>query len=180
MSSLTPSLIRLPNAMKTCALVAALALTPGCFTVNASLPGTLRNDVKPDQTEKVGALKIEKTNYFFLFGLVGAPKEDFFANEIKQQVQARGADGVANVKYEGRTGCVNLLISFFTCDIVTPRDYTLSGDIVRIKTAPLAGVPPSVAPAAVAAPGVKQVRRLDDGVAPEQVAAQTLAPSQEY
>lgn len=120
---------------------ALLALSTGCFTVNAALPGTLRNDVKSDQTEKVGSLNIEKTNWFFIGGLVGAPAEDVFSGEIKSQVQARGADGVANLTYEAKTGCLDLIIGGLTCSLVTPRSYVVSGDIVRIKAAPLPGNP---------------------------------------
>lgn len=128
-------------------LVALLAMITGCYTVNASLPGTLRNDVKSDQTEKVGSLNIEKTNWFFLFGLIGSPPEDVFATEIKSQVQARGADGVANLTYEAKSGCVDLLISYVTCQLVAPRSYQVSGDIVRIKAAPLPGKPAKAADA---------------------------------
>jgi hypothetical protein len=132
---------------RTIILVALLAMTTGCFTVNAALPGTLRNDVKSDQTEKVGSLNIEKTNWFFLYGLIGSPPEDVFATEIKSQVQARGADGVANLTYEAKTGCVDLIIGQLTCQLVTPRSYVVTGDIVRIKAAPLPGKPAKAADA---------------------------------
>ena len=120
------------------AMVAALS---GCFTVNADLPGTLRTDVTPEQTEKVGSLSFEDTHWYFIAGLVGAPPEDYFSTEIKKQVQARGADGVANLTYEAQSGCLDLVIQGCTCSIIAPRSYKVTGDIVRIKSAPLPGKP---------------------------------------
>lgn len=124
-------------------LVAAVAVasTSACYTVEANLPGTLRNDVKPDQTESAGKLAIEQTNWFFIWGLVGAPPADFFSAEIKRQVQAKGADGVANLTYESQNGCVDLIVSGLTLGCIGPRTYKVTGDIVRIKSAPLPGKP---------------------------------------
>lgn len=135
-------------------LIAVLVLASGCYTMNAALPGTLRNDVKSDQTEKVGSLKVEKTHWFFIGGLVGAPPDDVFAQEIKKQVQARGADGVANLTYEANEGCTDILISRLTCQLVAPRSYVVSGDIVRIKAAPLPGKPAKSADAGVTSPSL--------------------------
>jgi hypothetical protein len=123
--------------MKKMIALVLLAAASGCYTVNAQLPGALRND-KPE-VEKVGQVNIEKTNYFFILGLVGEPPPDFFAAELKKQVEAKGGDGVANLQYESSSGCVDLIISECTFQIVTPRDYKLTGDIVRIKSAPLPG-----------------------------------------
>lgn len=123
--------------MKKIITLSLLLAASGCFTVNAQLPGAIRND-KPE-VEKVGQVNIEKTNYFFIAGLIGEPAPDFFATELKKQVEAKGGDGVANMQYESSTGCVDLIISTCTFEIVTPRDYKLSGDIVRIKSAPLPG-----------------------------------------
>lgn len=128
-------------------LALVLAASTGCFTLNASLPGTLRNDVKSDQTEKVGTLSYETTHWFYLFGLVGAPEEDIFAAEIKKQVQARGADGVANLTVESKAGCFDLLVNYCTCQLIAPRTYNVTGDIVRIKAAPLPGSPAKAADA---------------------------------
>jgi hypothetical protein len=122
-------------------LAVALASLTGCYTVEANLPGTLRNDVKPEHVEPVGRLQVEKTNWFFLLALVGDPPKDFFAAEIKKQVQAKGADGVANLTYESEFGCVDLLITGVTFGCVSPRTYKLSGDIVRIKAARVPGKP---------------------------------------
>ena len=125
--------------------VAALALVVvaagGCYTVNANLPGTLRNDVKSDETDSVGSLNIEKTNYFFLWALIGNPTPDFFSAEIKQQVQSKGADGVSNLTYESQTGCVDLIITGVTGGCVAPRTYKVTGSIVRIKSVRLPGKP---------------------------------------
>jgi hypothetical protein len=118
-----------------CSIIALGAA--GCYTVNAQLPGAIRND-KPE-VEKVGQVNIEKSNYFFLAGLVGDPGPEFFAAELKKQVQAKGGDGVSNLTYESQLGCVDLIITGCTIGIVAPRSYKMSGDIVRIKSAPLAG-----------------------------------------
>ena len=123
------------------AIALSLAALTGCYTVNAKLPGTVRTDVSADQTEKVGSLSYETTHWYFIAGLIGAPAEDVFSEEIKKQVQARGADGVANLTYEAKFGCLDIVLTACTCNIIAPRTYTVSGDIVRIKAAPLPGKP---------------------------------------
>lgn len=125
------------------ALVAAVitVAAAGCYTTEANLPGTLRNDVKAEHLETVGKLQVEKTNWFFLWALIGNPPPDFFASEIKKQVQAKGADGVANLTYESEFGCVDLLVTGVTGGCVAPRSYKLKGDIVRIRAARLPGKP---------------------------------------
>lgn len=126
-----------------CTLIAALST--GCFTTRADLPGTLRADVTPSDVEKVGTLEIEKTNWFFLWGLAGTPPKDFFATDIQKAVQAKGADGVANLKYESQEGCIDWGVSGCTGYLVAPRTFKVTGDIVRIKKAPLPGKPAKVA-----------------------------------
>jgi hypothetical protein len=130
------------RALLVCAL---LVLSSGCLSMRAKLPGTLRADVTPADVEKVGELRIEKSNYFFLAGLLGRPPADIFAADIQKAVQAKGADGVANLRYEAEDGCLDLGISVCTLYIVTPRTYRVTGDIVRIKKAPLPGRPAKVA-----------------------------------
>jgi hypothetical protein len=127
------------------AAVAAVVGGIGCFTVNAEIPGTLRGDVASDETERVGVLAIEKNHWFYVFGLVGEPPQDFFSTELKKAVQQKGADGVANLEYQSELGCMDLVIASCTVGCITPRTYTLTGDIVRIKKAPLAGKPAKVA-----------------------------------
>jgi hypothetical protein len=120
-------------------VVAALA---GCYTVNADLPGALRGDVKPEQTEKIGSFSVQKSNTFYLFGLVGAPGPDFFAAELRRQVDDKHADGVASLRIQSEWGCVDLIVSNVTLGCISPRTYTISGDVVRIKTPPIAGKKP--------------------------------------
>src|SRR5688500_12930787 len=115
-------------------LVGALALVGGCYTANVQLPGTLRNDIEPAQTESAGRVELEKTNYFFLFGLVNQPQPDFLAVDLRQQVKARGGDGVRNLQYESQFGCLDLIISGLTFNCVTPRTYKVTGEIVKIKS----------------------------------------------
>lgn len=132
------------NIIVLCTLVLAIS-SAGCFTTRAELPGTLRADVTPQDVEKVGALEVEKTNWFFFWGLAGAPPADFFAKDIQKAVQAKGADGVANLKYESQEGCVDWGISGCTGYLIAPRTFKVTGDIVRIKKAPLPGKPAKVA-----------------------------------
>ena len=124
----------------------SLLASSGCFTVNAELPGALRND-KPE-TEKIGALNIEKDNYFFIEGLVGEPPRDFFSTEIKKQVQAKGGDGVSGLTYESSFGCFDLIIGGCTLGCVAPRSYKVTGDIIRIKSGRLPGKPAKTVDAA--------------------------------
>lgn len=134
---------------KLIAIAIVVLASSGCYTVNAKLPGTLRNDLSAEDYEKVGTLNYETSHWYFVYGLVGSPPEDFLSKEIKSQVQSKGADGVANLKYESQAGCMDLLIH--TCagnGCISPRTYKVTGDLVRIKKAPL----PGAAPTADAAP----------------------------
>jgi hypothetical protein len=130
-------------------LLAAVALVgaSGCYTVNADLPGTLRGDVADSEVERVGTVTVEKSQWFFLWGLVGETPKDFVAEELKKQVQSKGADGVANLTWQSQFGCVDLLASACTVGCVTPRSYKVTGDLVRIKKSPLAGKPAKAAEA---------------------------------
>ena len=120
-------------------LALAISAMTSCYTVEANLPGTLRNDLKPDQTETVGTVKIEKGNWFFLWGLMGNPPPDFFSTELKQQVKAKGGDGVSGLTYESQAGCVDLIIGAVTGGCISPMSFTVSGNIVRVKAAPIPG-----------------------------------------
>ena len=127
------------NLISAAVLVLAAVPAAGCYTVEANLPGTLRNDVKVDQTENVGQVNIEKGNWFFLWGLMGEPPKDFFSKELRQQVRAKGGDGVSGLTYESQAGCVDLIIGGLTFGCISPMSYKVTGGIVRIKTAPLPG-----------------------------------------
>ncbi len=151
----------LPLAM---ILVAAL-LGSGCMTVKAQLPGTLRGDVEKTDVEKVGSFKYETGNWFFLWGLIGAPAEDVFAKEIRQQVLSKGADGVENLAVTSKSGCLDLIIGACTCALVVPRSYEVTGDLVRIKKAPLPGNPPKAGPAPAGKPAQTASVLSDDVVA---------------
>lgn len=151
------SRVKLIQSIRALATAAVVVASSGCFTMNAAVPGTLRSDVESTDVDRVGTLNVEKTNFFFFWGLVGAPDKTFFQEELKQQVAANNGDGVANLRYEAQEGCVSLIIGGITCGIVAPRDYKLSGDIVRIKVPTVAGganqpLPPPPASAGDAAP----------------------------
>jgi hypothetical protein len=153
---------------KVSAIIATLAVSGGCYTVNAELPGTLRGDVSSTDTEKVGSLSIETSHWFFLYGLVGETPKDLISTELKKQVQAKGADGVANMTYESEDGFIDLVIGNCSAGCVTPRTYRLKGDLVRIKKAPLPGRPAKVAD-------------LDNGaVPPAESPYQLVSDSQQY
>ena len=144
------SLSRVMRALSAAAVVVASA---GCYTVNAELPGTLRGDVSSTGTERVGSLAVETNHWFFLYGLVGETPKDIISAELKKQVQAKGAYGVANLTYESEFCCVDLLINSCSAGCVTPRTYRVKGDLVRIKKSPLPGRPAKVADAEAAADG---------------------------
>lgn len=129
----------------TAVVLVVAALASGCWTANAQLPGTLRNDGV--STDSVGRLNIEKTNYYFLFGLINKPSDDFVATEIRQAVKSAGGDGVANLTYEAQFGCLDLIIYQLTIGCVSPRTYKVTGDIVKIKAPPLPGKSAGIEPA---------------------------------
>lgn len=122
----------------------ALLFASGCYTMNASLPGTLRGDVEPERLETVGRFEHEVNHWFIPCGLGTAPETEF-RKEILRQVKERGADGVANLKFEAYTGPVDCVIGT-VCPFVQPRTFRVSGDLVRIKKPPLPGERPSEAP----------------------------------
>lgn len=126
------------------ALGLASLASSACFTMNADLPGTLRGDVANGDVERIGSISYETGHWFYLWGLVGAPPRDVFAAEISKQVRAKGGDGVANLRYEGEFGCIDIGIGGCTGGCIMPRTYRVTGDVVRIKKAPLAGRPPKM------------------------------------
>lgn len=136
-------------------ILAALAVSSGCYTVNAELPGAIRSDVTAADTEPAGTVHIEKGHWYLLWGLIGSPPADVFAADLKKEVRAKGADGVANVTYESQESCGDLIIGGLTCSLISPRTLSLKGDLVRIKKPPLPGKPLALAepsaPAAVLA-----------------------------
>lgn len=140
----------------------ALALTSGCYTMNASLPGTLRGDVEPERLETVGQFEYEVNHWFIPCGLGAAPETEI-RKEILRQTKEKGADGVANLKFEAYTGPVDCLIGR-VCPIIQPRTFRVSGDLVRIKKPPLPGQRPTEAP-----PGgpitVDRAPALENGIA---------------
>lgn len=127
-------------------LCVALALftASGCYTINASLPGTLRGDVEPERVEKVGTFAYEVNHWFIPCGLGAAPEAEI-RKEILRQTKEKGADGVANLKFEAYTGPVDCVLGR-VCPIIQPRTFRVSGDLVRIKKPPLPGQRPSEAP----------------------------------
>ncbi len=131
-------------AHRACALL-MMPATGACVTVTADLPGAIRSDVTAAETEPVGTVVIEKGHWYFLWGLVGSPPADVFAADLKKQVRAKGADGVANVTYESQESCGDLIIGGLTCSLVVPRTLSLKGDLVRIKKPPLPGKPLALA-----------------------------------
>jgi hypothetical protein len=154
-----------------------MAALSGCSTMNASMPGTLRSDVSEKETESTGSVKIERTHFFFLWGLLGAPDKSFFVDELTKQVSSAGGDGVANLRYESQAGCVSLLITGFTCGIVSPRDYKVTGDVVRIKVPALAG---GVNPALEAPPPAPGANPTPVPTTPTPTTPDTPPPSYAY
>lgn len=139
-------------------VVASLAGS-GCYTVNADLPGTLRADLSDADMERVSVASVEKGQWFFLWGLVGETPRDFVSAELAKQVQSKGADGIANLTWKSEFGCTDLLFAGCTGGCVTPRTYKVTGDIVRLKKAPLAGRPAKAAALPVPGPVVVDAQR---------------------
>lgn len=137
-------------------LAVALIALPGCFTVNADLPGTLRSDVTKDDVETVGRFDVQKGNSFLFWGLTGQPPPDFIASELKREVKAKNGDGVQNLEYHSEFGCMDILLSSVTCGILAPRTFRFTGDIVRIRKPALSGgaaaSDPGAPPEAIAPP----------------------------
>lgn len=145
-------------------LVVTLAFASGCYTMNASLPGTLRGDLDPERdVEKVGEVSAEVNHWFIPCGLGAAP-ETTFRKELLEQARAQGADGVANMKFEAQGTFFDVVVGT-VCPVLGPRTYRLSGDLVRIKKPPLGGLPPGDAP-----PGGQVTVDKDDEPRPPDVA----------
>lgn len=134
-------------------LAVALVALPGCYTVNADLPGTLRSDVTKDDVETVGRFDVQKSNNFLFWGLSGQPPPDFISTELKREVKAKNGDGVQNLEYHSEAGCSDILLNYVTCGILGPRTFRFTGDVVRIRKPTLAGTaPPSTTTDAPPAP----------------------------
>lgn len=141
----------------------ALVLASGCYTLNASLPGTLRGDVEPERLETVGRFEHEVNHWFIPCGLGEAPEAQF-RKEILRQVKEQGADGVANLKVEAYNGPVDCVVGR-VCPFIQPRTFRMSGDLVRIRKPPLPGQRPSEAP-----PGGPITVEADPATTPEELA----------
>ena len=113
----------------------------GCFTMRAELPGVLRDDVKPADTENLGPLVVEQQHWFLLHGFFGKTPRDFLSGELKAAVQKRGGDGVAGLKYVSEQSCADAAIGTCTFGCVVPRTYRITGTVVRIRAPRLPGRP---------------------------------------
>jgi hypothetical protein len=76
-----------------------------------------------------------------LFGLVGSPPPEYFADELRREVKSKGGDGMRNVTYEAQFGCFDLVIGTCTGGLVAPRTSKVSGEVVKLKAAPIPGKP---------------------------------------
>lgn len=123
-------------------VVALLSLgATGCFTMRAELPGVLRDDMTPADSENLGPLTLEKKHWFLVNGLLGRVPKDFLAADIKAAVQKRGGDGVAGLKYQSEHTCGDAAIGACTLGCFVPRTYRVTGTIVRIHAPRLPGRP---------------------------------------
>jgi hypothetical protein len=134
---------------RTLLLTCACVLATGCSTMTATLPGTLRNTVSDLDIETVGTVQIERTQTYLLWGLVGAPPQDWIARELAQQLQSQHGEGMARIVFESQTGCLDLTITGLTLGCIAPRSYRLHGDVVRWRTG---AHPASTAPVAPESP----------------------------
>jgi hypothetical protein len=120
-------------------LAVALSALPGCFTVNADLPGTLRSDITTADVETAGRLDVQKGHTFLFWGLSGQPPPDFIATELQREVKAKSGDGIQNFEYNSEFGCSDLVLGTVTLGILAPRTFRFTGDIVRIRKPALGG-----------------------------------------
>ncbi len=123
-----------------------LWLVSGCYTLNASLPGTLRGDIEPGpEAQTLDSFEVEVGNTYYFWGLAGSPPLDILEQEIVQEVESRGGNGAANLEFESVREFPDLAINCVTCGIVGPWTYRIKGDAVRINVPPLPGQPPASA-----------------------------------
>ncbi len=120
----------------------ALAIVmSACFTMNAELPGVLRNDVAPAEHERLGSFSVEKKHWFLIDGLFGAPPRDLLSAEIRAAVQKRGGDGAIGLHYESEHTCGDVATGVCTLGCLVPRTYRVQGTVVRINAPRLPGRP---------------------------------------
>lgn len=124
---------------------ALLGLLSGCLTMNTALPGALRHDLEEQDVEPIGHFQLEVHHSFAPLGL-GTVPGDPLREQILEAVKARGADGVRNLRLESYHSFSDVVTRWMTCHFVQPRTYRLSGELVRIRTAPLPGEEPQSAP----------------------------------
>ncbi|OGQ18110.1 MAG: hypothetical protein A2138_11645 [Deltaproteobacteria bacterium RBG_16_71_12] len=123
-------------------LVSLLTLgASGCFTMNAELPGVLRNDLTPADHESLGAFTVEGRHWFLIDGLFGKPPRDLLAADIRAAVQKRGGDGATGLSYESEHTCGDTAIGTCTLGCLVPRSYRIKGTVVRIRAPRLPGRP---------------------------------------
>lgn len=123
-------------------LSSLLALAAGgCFTMNAELPGVLRNDLTPADQESLGTFTVEGRHWFLLDGLFGKPPRDLLATEIRAAVQKRGGDGATGLSYQSEHTCGDTAIGSCTLGCLVPRSYRVTGTVVRIRAPRLPGRP---------------------------------------
>ena len=124
----------------------ALLLFSGCLTMNTALPGALRNDITETDMEPVGHFQIEVKHSFAPLGM-GTLPGDPLRERIIEEVKARKADGVRNLRLESYNSFSDVMTRWMTCQTVQPRTYRLSGELVRIRKAALPGEEPAAVPA---------------------------------
>lgn len=121
-------------------------LLSACLTLNTALPGTLRDDLEEKDMEPVGHFQIEVQHSFAPLGM-GTVPGDPLRKRIMEEVNARQADGVRNLRLESYNSFSDVVTRWMTCQMVQPRTYRLSGELVRIQKAPLPGEEPQMTPA---------------------------------
>lgn len=126
-------------------LLIPFVLCAGCFTVNTALPGALRGDLSEQEIEPVGHFQREIRHSFAPFGLGEVPDDPFRAL-LLEEANAQGADGIRNLRIETYHSCNDVLTGWMTCQSVRPRTFRISGELVRIRKAPLPGDAPKTQP----------------------------------
>lgn len=120
-------------------------LLSGCLTMNTALPGALRDDIEEKDMEPVGHFQLEVQHSFAPLGM-GTVPGDPLRERIMEEVKARQADGVRNLRLESYNSFSDVVTRWMTCQMVQPRTYRLSGELVRIRKAALPGEEPQTMP----------------------------------
>jgi hypothetical protein len=121
------------------ALIAVSALSSGCYTMRADIPGTWRPAAPNEEVVVIGRVDQSTTHWFLLYGLLPSPPPSLYREPLLKAVEAAGGDGVANLILDTEFTATDVLIRTFSLGILSPRTYRVRADIVLLPGPPPAG-----------------------------------------